>query len=312
MTEGDRSTLRIGTRASKLALWQAEHVADLIRALPDSPPVRLVTFKTAGDLIQDVPLSKMEGKGFFTKEIERALLDGSVDIAVHSLKDLETRIPDGLVLPAILEREDPRDVLVASPDTTVETLLAGAVVGTSSLRRKALLAHWRPDLRIRDLRGNVPTRIQRYLDGDYDALILAAAGVKRLEMERHIAQYLPPDRMFPAVAQGAVAVQTRDADEATKTWIEPLDHSETRIATMAERALLRTLEGGCQVPVGALGAVESTDLRLSAVICSLDGSVAVDGVAVGPAVKNEEIGRELAEDLLSRGGASILQGIREQ
>ena len=208
-TEAAETPLRIGTRGSNLATWQAEHVAALVRELPGAPPVDLVKIKTSGDLIQDTPLSKVAGKGFFTKEIERALLDGSVDIAVHSLKDLETRLPDGLILPAVLEREDPRDVLIASPGTSVETLPAGTIVGTSSLRRKALLAHWRPDLEIRDLRGNVPTRIQRFLDGDYDALILAAAGVKRLAMENHVAQHLPPGRMYPAVSQGAVAVQTR-------------------------------------------------------------------------------------------------------
>ncbi len=305
------SPLRIGTRDSKLALWQAEHVAGLIGELPGSPPVQLVRIKTTGDLILDTPLSKVKGKGFFTKEIERALLDGSVDIAVHSLKDLETKLPDGLILPAILEREDPRDVLIAPPGTSVETLPADAVVGTSSLRRKALLAHWRSDLHIRDLRGNVPTRIQKYLDGEYDALILAAAGVKRLGMDEHIANFLAPERLYPAVSQGAVAVQIRDGDETTGLWITPLDHIPTRLATMAERSLLSTLEGGCQVPVGALATTDAGDLALSAAICSLDGSMVVHGAESGPEGNCEEIGRALAEDLLSRGGADILQGIRE-
>jgi len=311
MSKGEKPPLRIGTRASKLALWQAKHVAGLIGALPGAPPVELVTIKTAGDLIRDAPLSKVEGKGFFTKEIERALLDGSVDIAVHSLKDLETTLPEGLVLPAILERADPRDVLIGSTGTSIENLPSGAVVGTSSLRRKALLAHWRPHLQIRDLRGNVPTRIQKYVDREYDALVLAAAGVQRLRMEEYIAQFLPLDRMYPAVSQGAVAVQTREGDEATIAWISPLDHRHTRSATTAERALLRTLEGGCQVPVGGHAIVEGEKLQLTAVICSLDGATVVEGAISGRAENCEEIGAALAEDLLSRGGAAILKGIRE-
>ncbi len=312
MRDEGEPLLRIGTRASKLALWQAEHVAGLVSNLPEAPPVKLVSIKTTGDLIQDAPLSKVEGKGFFTKEIERALLDGSVDIAVHSLKDLETKLPDGLVLPAILEREDPRDVLIAPEGMCIDDLPAGATVGTSSLRRKALLAHWRSDLQILDIRGNVPTRIQKYLDGGYDALILAAAGVKRLGLEEHIAEFLPADRMYPAVSQGAVAVQIRDCDEATSRWVTRLDHENTRLETMAERALLRKLEGGCQVPVGALAHVGASELSLSAVICSLDGSEVVEGAESGPLDRCEEIGQALAEALLAQGGAGILQGIREQ
>lgn len=308
----EHAPLRIGTRASKLALWQAEHVAGRIRVLSGAPPVQLVTIKTTGDLILDAPLSKVEGKGFFTKEIERALLDGSVDIAVHSLKDLETNLPDGLVLPAILEREDPRDVLIGPRGMRVDDLPAGATVGTSSLRRKALLAHWRSDLEIRDLRGNVPTRIQKYLNGEYDALILAAAGVKRLEMADHIAEFLSPQRMCPAVSQGAVAVQIRDGDEDTGRWIAPLDHRSTRLATTAERSLLSVLEGGCQVPVGALATTVSGELGLSAAICSLNGATVVHGSETGPEEHCEEIGRALAEDLLTRGGADILHGIRRQ
>lgn len=312
MSDAEGSLVRIGTRASKLALWQAEHVAGLIGYLPNAPSVEIVTIRTMGDQIQDEPLSKVEGKGFFTKEIERALLDGSVDIAVHSLKDLETKLPDSLILPAILEREDPRDVLIARRGMRVDDLPAGTTVGTSSLRRKALLVNWRPDLQVRDLRGNVPTRIQKYVDGEYDALILAAAGVKRLGLEKHIAEYLPPERMYPAVSQGAVAVQIRNGDEATSRWIKPLDHRDTRLATMAERALLRTLEGGCQVPVGALATTNEGEMTLSAAICSLDGSKVVNGAKSGPEARAEEIGRTLAETLLEMGGAAILQCIREQ
>ena len=312
MNKGDGSPLRIGTRDSKLAMWQAEHVARLIREVPGTPPVRLVTITTVGDQVLDTPLSKVAGKGFFTKEIEQALLDGSVDLAVHSLKDLETRIPSGLMLAVILEREDPRDVLIGPAGATVDGLPAGASIGTSSLRRRALLAHWRSDLRINDLRGNVPTRIGKYLDGEYDALILAAAGVKRLGLEKHVAEYLPTDRMYPAVSQGAVAVQIRDGDDATLEWIAPLDHGDTRFATLAERALLRRLEGGCQVPVGGLATITARSLMLSATICSLDGSTIVEGSETGSVERCEEIGQTLAEDLLARGGAGILEGIREQ
>ena len=293
-------------------MWQAEHVAGLIGAISGAPVVQLETITTEGDRVLDTPLSKVDGKGFFTKEIERALLDGTVDMAVHSLKDLETRMPPGLKFAAILEREDPRDVLVGPKGVSVDGLPPGAKVGTSSLRRKALLARWRGDLAIRDLRGNVPTRIRRFLDGEYDALVLAAAGVKRLGLEEHIAEYLPADRMCPAVSQGAVAVQVRDGDFSTMEWLAPLEHRDTRYATRAERALLRRLEGGCQVPVGGLATITAGTLTLFATICSLDGSSSVAGSETGSAACCEEIGKSLAETLLADGGAGILQGIREQ
>ena len=311
MNKSDSSPILIGTRASKLAMWQAEYVASRIADLPGAPPVELVKIKTTGDQILDLPLSRLVGKGFFTKEIERALLDKKVDLAVHSLKDLETRVPAGLTLAAILERADPRDVLIGPSGMTLEKLPAGASVGTSSLRRRALLARLRPDVEIRDLRGNVPTRVQKYLDGDYDALILAAAGVKRLGLEKHIAEYLVPDRFYPAVSQGAVAVQIRDTDEKTRQRVERLDHTDTRLATQAERAFLRRIEGGCQVPVGALATVSGSTLLISGAVCSLDGGVIVEGSQGGAAEECEEIGRALAEDLLNRGGRDILDGIRK-
>jgi hydroxymethylbilane synthase len=293
-------------------MWQAEHVARKIREIPGAPPVSIVTINTEGDRIQDTPLSRLEGKGFFTKEIERALLDETVDLAVHSLKDLATSLPPGLILPAVLERDDPRDVLIGPPGATLEYFPAAAVVGTSSVRRRALLAHLRSDLVVRDLRGNVPTRLHRYLEGDFDALILAAAGVRRLGLEQHVAEYLSPDRMYPAVSQGAVAIEARAGDEATIEWIAPLDHRETRYATLAERSLLRRLEGGCQVPVGALGTVVGSTLTLSAAVCSLDGSTIVEGSESGPLEQCEDVGRTLADTLLARGGAGILKEIRER
>lgn len=312
MSNGASRPLRIGTRSSQLALWQAEHVAAKIRALGGSPPVRIVKITTTGDQVVNSPLSRIPGKGFFTKEIEQALLEDQVDVAVHSLKDLETTMPPGLTVAAVLTREDPRDVLIGAEGVGVEDLKTGAVVGTSSLRRRAMLANWRPDLNIRDVRGNVPTRIRKYLDGDYDALILAAAGVKRLGLEDHIAEHLPPDRMYPAVSQGALAVQARDDDDENLRLLASMEHEETRQATLAERALLRRLEGGCQVPVGALGRVESNHLTLSAAVCSLDGHKMVKGTETGPTQRCEEIGKSLAETLLAEGGATILKGIREQ
>lgn len=303
--------LRIGTRASALARWQAEHVAAALKALPGAPEPELVLIKTEGDRIQDVPLSRVEGKAFFTKEIEEALLNDTVDLAVHSLKDLATEIPSGLVLGAVLEREDPRDALIASGPISLEDLPSGARVGTSSLRRRALLARWRSDLKLLELRGNVPTRIQKLDDGGYDAIVLAAAGVKRLGMEDRISSFLPFDRFLPAVSQGAIGLQLRSEDDRVAQWVERLEHPATRIATIAERALLRTLEGGCHVPVGGFAELEGETLGLWGVICSLDGLTSVEGSTEGPVEFAEALGVSLAEDLLARGGDAILEGIRK-
>ncbi len=304
--------IRIGTRRSDLARWQANHVAGRIGALPGAPPVEIVYIKTEGDLVTDVPLHTVEGKSFFTKEIEQALLDGRVDVAVHSLKDVATEVPRGLDIGAVLVREDPRDVLLSNPGGGggLEDLPSGARVGTSSLRRRALVARWRPDLELVDLRGNVPTRIRKLTDGEYDAIVLAAAGVKRLGLESNITAYLPLDRVLPAVAQGAIAVQTRQDDEGVLGWIRQLDDVDTRQATTAERSLLNRLEGGCQVPVGALATVDNGELTLRAVIASLDGLHAVEGAQAGPAQQGASIGRRLAGELLAKGGDSILDEIR--
>jgi len=303
--------LRIGTRASALARWQAEHVAAALKALPGAPEPELVLIKTEGDRIQDVPLSQVEGKAFFTKEIEEALLNDTVDLAVHSLKDLATEMPSGLVLGAVLEREDPRDALIASGPISLEDLPSGARVGTSSLRRRALLARWRSDLKLLELRGNVPTRIQKLDDGGCDAIVLAAAGVKRLGMEDRISSFLPFDRFLPAVSQGAIGLQLRSEDDRVAQWVERLEHPATRIATIAERALLRTLEGGCHVPVGGFAELEGETLGLWGVICSLDGLTSVEGSTEGPVEFAEALGVSLAEDLLARGGDAILEGIRK-
>jgi hydroxymethylbilane synthase len=303
--------LRIGTRASDLARWQAEHVAAAIRSLPGAPEPELVLIKTEGDRIQDVPLSQVEGTAFFTKEIEEGLLGEKVDLAVHSLKDLATAMPPGLALGAVLEREDPRDALIASGDLSLDDLPLGARVGTSSLRRRALLARWRPDLELLELRGNVPTRIRKLDEGGYDAIVLAAAGVKRLEMTHRISSYLPFRRFLPAVSQGAIGVQIRSEDVEVAGWVGKLEHPATRVATTAERALLRRLEGGCHVPVGGFGEVRESALFLKGIICSLDGTASVEGELSGPPEAAGELGLTLADDLLARGGNDILEGIRK-
>jgi hydroxymethylbilane synthase len=307
---GDQGIVRIGTRGSALALWQTNHVADRIRGLSGAPRIETVRIRTEGDRVLDTPLSAIEGKSFFTKEIEEALLDGRIDVAVHSFKDLATVMPEGLAIGAVLEREDPRDVLLATRGGDLASLPDGAGLGTSSLRRRALIARRRPDVRLVELRGNVPTRIAKLDAGDYDAIVLAAAGVKRLGLEDRVSAYLSESEVMPAVAQGAVAVQIRAADTAVGHWIRPLDHRATRAAVAAERALLGELEGGCQVPVGALATFDEGALSLSAVVCSLDGTQLVDGNRRGHASEAEAIGKGLAGDLLARGAERILAQIR--
>jgi hydroxymethylbilane synthase len=306
----DKSVLRIGTRRSDLARWQAETVAALIGELPGAPEIELVFIKTEGDQITDVPLHAVDGKAFFTKEIEQALLERRIDLAVHSLKDLATVLPDGLVVGAVLEREDPRDVLVSRDGLGFEALPAGASVATSSLRRKALVARKRPDLEIVDVRGNVPTRVRKLHEGEFDGIVLAAAGLKRLGLAEHITEYFPISQVLPAVSQGAVAVEVRAGDEATLEWVEPLDHAPTRSATTAERALLRELEGGCQVPVGALATVAGSNLALAGVVSSLDGKQCCEGERTGPADHAERIGVALARALVEQGAEKILTSIR--
>lgn len=307
---GKRRGLRIGTRGSVLALWQTNYVAEQILRQPGAPPVEFVRIRTEGDRITDKPLSEVLGKGFFTKEIEQALLDGTVDLAVHSLKDLATQMPPGLSLGAVLKREDPRDVLIARSGQSLDGLPRGASVGTSSPRRRALIGRWCPELKLVDLRGNVPTRIEKLEAGDFDAIVLAAAGVKRLGLEARISAYLPTEHVLPAVAQGAIAIQFREGDQATLDWIRPLDDPTSHRAVIAERALLRRLEGGCQIPVGALATIRGDELRLSAIVCSLDGRRSVEGVRVGALDRGDELGRSLAEELLGIGGAEILAEIR--
>ncbi|HTB68900.1 MAG TPA: hydroxymethylbilane synthase [Steroidobacteraceae bacterium] len=299
-------TLRIGTRASALALWQANRVAQLIRAQPGAPAVELVHIKTEGDVRTDVPLWAVGGRAFFTREIDRAQLAGEVDLAVHSLKDLSTLIAEGLDLAAVLEREDPRDALLTHQGASLQDLPPGARVGTSSLRRRAFLLRARPDLSLLELRGNVPTRIERLAEGKYDAIVLATAGLKRLNLSAHIAAHIEPAVMPPAVSQGAIGVCARAGDESALQWLRALDHRATRLAVTAERALLRRIEGGCQVPLGALATLEGTRLTLAASVCALDGSVSMDCRDEAPAADAVTLGIRVAEQLLARGAGSII------
>ena len=308
-----RGTLRIGTRASALALWQAHHVESLIRGLPGAPPVELVHIKTEGDVRTDVPLWALKGRAFFTKEIDRALLAGEVDLAVHSLKDLSTVLDAGLELAATLTREDPRDALLTGTPAGragvgLKDLPPGARVGTSSLRRRAFLSRMRPDLKLLELRGNVPTRVERLKNGDYDAIVLAAAGLLRLGLQEHISEFLSPDDFPPAVSQGVVGVACRIGDEETLRWLRPLDDRAARVATTAERAFLRRLEGGCQVPLGALGTTIGGTLHLHATVCALDGSESLTarGEIESTAQHAVILGQRLADELLAKGAARLI------
>ena len=308
-----RERLRVGTRGSRLALWQADLVAQRLRAaFPDLEVIRVV-IRTTGDRVLDTALSKIGDKGLFTRELETALFDGGIDVAVHSLKDLPTELPDGLELGAVLEREDPRDALVSPSGRRLAELPRGARIGTSSLRRRAQLLAARPDLEIVDLRGNVPTRVEKVEHGDCDAAVLALAGLVRLGLEAKIAERLAPQVLLSAAGQGAIAVQARAGDEAVAARLAPLDHLATRLAVTAERALLARLEGGCQVPIGALATPANGQLTLLALVADLDGREVVRGeesAEVRDAGAAAALGGGLGERLLEEGAAAILARVR--
>ncbi len=309
---GTTQALRIGTRASALALWQARHAASLVRALPGAPAVELVPIATTGDLRTDVPLWAIRGRAFFTKELDRALLERRIDIAVHSLKDLPTAMEPGLALTAVLTREDPRDALISRSGASLSQLPRGARVGTSSLRRRAFLNRARADLALLELRGNVPTRLERLERDDYDAIILAAAGLKRLGLEHKITQHLSPDEFPPAVSQGAIGICTRADDRHSSEWLRPLEDPSTRLATTAERALLERIEGGCQVPLGALATATGGGIRLHAAVCALDGSQLLAASGDGEATEAGAValGVRLATELIGKGAASLIDAER--
>jgi len=292
--------LVIASRGSQLALWQARWVAAQLTAA--GHPCRIEIIKTTGDKITDVPLAKVGSKGLFTKEIEEALLDGRADVAVHSLKDLPTELPEGLVLAAVPEREDPRDAVVGRK---LAELPLGARVGTSSLRRAAQLRQLRPDLQVESVRGNLDTRLRKLDEGQYDAILLAAAGLKRLGWGDRIAEILAPEQMCPAVGQGALAIETRAGFEK----VALLDHADTHTAVVAERGVLAALGGGCQVPIGAYATVSGGRVRVLAIVAAPDGTQVIRAEAEGPAAEAAEIGVRLAADLLQRGARQILEAV---
>ena len=298
--------LRIGTRGSALALWQAEWVRSQLTAAHPGLTVELVTIKTQGDKILDVPLAKVGGKGLFVKEIEEALLEGRVDLAVHSMKDMPAELLAGLRVAAMPLREDPRDVLIMREGSGFADLPPGARVGTSSLRRAAQLLHLRADLRIETLRGNLDTRLRKLETHGFHALVLAAAGIKRMGLSHLITQYLEPELMLPAVGQGALGMETRTEDAPTNELVAGLAHQPTMVAVRAERAFLRRLQGGCQVPIGGHATLEGERLILTGMVADLQGRRVIRRFLQGEARKAEEIGESLAEVVLSVGGAEIL------
>ncbi len=297
------ATLTIGSRGSQLALWQAHHIADCLRAL--GVETRIEIIRTTGDHLQTASLAQAGGKGLFTKEIEEALLAGHIDLAVHSLKDLPTDSPEGLEIAAIPARQDPHDAVVGS---TLPHLPVGARVGTSSQRRSAQLLLLRPDLVIEPIRGNVDTRLRKVKEGQYAASLLAVAGLRRLGLEQEIAQVFSTQEMCPAPGQGALAVQTRIEGEA-KDICGRLDHAATRQAVTCERALLAALGGGCQLPVGALAETQGDTLRVLAIIISPGGGQVVRAEATGAAARARALGQAVAADLLARGGSEILESL---
>ncbi|SFG01817.1 hydroxymethylbilane synthase [Desulfotomaculum arcticum] len=302
----------IGSRDSDLAMWQSKWVAEQLRKHNPSLPVVINGMKTKGDNILDVALAKIGDKGLFTKELEHALLAGRISLAVHSMKDLPTELPGGLIIGAICEREYPGDVLIAKNGEKLNDLKAGARIGTSSLRRRAQLLNYRPDFKMLDIRGNLTTRLRKLKELDLDAVVLAYAGIKRMGFEHLISDYIPFNICLPAVGQGAIGVELRANDCATMDVISAIDHKITRIAIEAERSFMKRLEGGCQVPIGALGRVENGHLTLEGIVADLHGTQAVRQSISGPAEKAEHLGEKLAEMLLEQGAGEILTRARQE
>ena len=298
--------LRIATRKSPLALWQAHYVSDLLKHHHPDLEIELVTMTTQGDKILDTPLAKVGGKGLFVKELETGMLEGRADIAVHSMKDVPVDFPPGLHLAVICEREDPRDAFVSNNFKTLDELPQGAILGTSSLRRQAQISALRPDLKIIDLRGNVNTRLKKLDDGEYDAIILAAAGLKRLKFDERITQFIGTDICLPAIGQGAVGIECRSDDARVHNLIAPLNDNKTQIRVTAERAMNERLQGGCQVPIAGYAELERGLIMLRGLVGQVDGKKIIRGDIAGPPENAEELGIVLAEDLLSRGADKIL------
>ncbi|MCU0584976.1 MAG: hydroxymethylbilane synthase [Desulfobacterales bacterium] len=296
----------IGTRGSPLALWQAEWVRTALKRHFPATPVELKIIKTQGDKILDVPLAKVGGKGLFVKEIEEALMDGRVDLAVHSMKDMPAEVPEGLAIGAVPEREDPSDVLISRGGRPLAALPLGSRIGTSSLRRAAQLLHHRPDLIIVPLRGNLDTRLRKLDTDALEAVVLAAAGVRRLGLAQRISEHLDAELMLPAVGQGALCIEIRRADTRIAPMAAALDHPAARAAVTGERAFLRRLEGGCQVPIAGYATVAAGRIRITGLVADVDGSAVIRHCLSGPAEAAELLGIELAEVLLGRGAKRLL------
>lgn len=301
--------IRIATRKSPLALWQAEFVKAELEKFHSGLKVELVPMSTRGDKILDTPLAKVGGKGLFVKELEVAMLEGRADIAVHSMKDVPMEFPQGLGLAVVCEREDPFDALVSNRFKSIESLPPGAVIGTSSLRRQCQLKAKRPDLNIKDLRGNLGTRLSKLDEGLYDAIILASAGLIRLNMPERIAQKIPVDVILPAGGQGAVGIECRLDDQQTLELLAPLSHQSTASRVLAERAVNNRLQGGCQVPIGAFATLSESQISIDALVGELDGSRIIQRQISGHVKDAESLGTELAEELLAAGAGKILAGI---
>jgi len=304
-----KKEIKIGTRGSKLALWQAEWVKSEIEKKYLKTTVSIKKIKTQGDKIQDVPLSMVGGKGLFVKEIEEALLRKEIDLAVHSMKDVPTELPEELHIAVITKREDPSDVLISKQKVPLRELPKGSRIGTSSLRRQSQLLNFRPDFKIVQLRGNLDTRIRKLLSGEFDAIIVAAAGIKRLGFTDIVTEYISKEISLPAIGQGSLGIETRKDDAVTNEFVSFLNDEDTAYSVKSERAFLKRLEGGCQVPIAALGEINGGLLRLFGIIGEVDGSKLVKGYVEGTREEGEEMGVYLAELLLNQGGKEILKKV---
>lgn len=304
-------TLRIATRSSPLALWQAEEVSRRLQKLYPDLNIELVTMKTKGDKILDAPLAKVGGKGLFVKELEAGMLAHEADIAVHSMKDVPVEFPEGLELSLIMEREDARDAFVSNNYAALADLPDGSVVGTSSLRRQTQISEKYPQLKLDWLRGNVNTRLRKLDEGQYDAIILAAAGLKRLGFEQRIRAFLEPEESLPAIGQGAIGIECRSDDDAVKQLIAPLAHHETTLRVTAERAMNETLNGGCQVPIAGFGVLEGNELFLRGLVGEPDGSRVLRAEVRGSSEQASTLGVKLARDLLDQGAGEILARLHD-
>ncbi|RUO37865.1 hydroxymethylbilane synthase [Aliidiomarina taiwanensis] len=304
-----KQTLTIATRKSMLAMWQAEHVKAQLEAFHSDLTVELMPMSTRGDIILDTPLAKIGGKGLFVKELEVAMLENRADLAVHSMKDLPVEFPEGLELATITKREDPRDAFVSNKYKGLADLPEGAIVGTCSLRRRCQIAAAYPHLVIQDLRGNVQTRLRKLDDGEYDAIILAASGLIRLELEERITSLLSVEESLPANGQGALGIECRSDDARVKALLAPLSDADTRDCVLAERAMNRTLQGGCQVPIGAYAVLEGDTLWLRGLVGDPDGKHVLRAELRGPRETAEAMGKQVAQDLLAQGAGDILQAV---